>query len=73
MLQCINGVSSNLVEGRTKMCQLKYLILKLFGLFFRCIYIYSVILILVYDAGINVELLVITHLESHLAEKLPKG
>ena len=38
MLQCINGVSSNLVEGRTKMCQLKDLILTLFGLIFRRIY-----------------------------------
>ena len=32
VLQCINGVSSNSVEGRTKICQFKNLILKLFGL-----------------------------------------
>ena len=32
VLQCINGVSSNPVEGRTKICQLKDLILTLFGL-----------------------------------------
>ena len=34
MLQCINGVSSNPVEGRTKIWQLKNLILTLFGLIF---------------------------------------
>ena len=39
LLQCINGVSSNPVEGRTKICQIKELILTLFGLFFRHIYI----------------------------------
>jgi hypothetical protein len=39
VLQCNNGVSSNLVEGRTKNCQLKDLILTLFGLIFRRIYI----------------------------------
>jgi hypothetical protein len=39
VLQCINGVSSNPVEGRTKFCQLKDLILTLFGLIFRRIYI----------------------------------
>ena len=38
VLQCINGVSSNPVEGRTKNCQLKDLILTLFGLIFRRIY-----------------------------------
>jgi hypothetical protein len=40
VLQCINGVSSNPVEGRTKIWQLKNLILTLFGLIFRRIYIY---------------------------------
>ena len=35
---CINGVSSNPVEGRTKILQLKDLILTLFGLIFRRIY-----------------------------------
>ena len=40
VLQCINGVSSNPVEVRTKIWQLKDLILKLFGLIFRRIYIY---------------------------------
>ena len=40
VLQCISGVSSNHVEGRTKIWQLKNLILTLFGLIFRCIYIY---------------------------------
>jgi hypothetical protein len=39
VLQCINGVSSNPVEGRTKICQLKDLILTLFGLNFRRVYI----------------------------------
>jgi hypothetical protein len=39
VLQCINGVSSNPVEGRTKIWQLKELILTLFGLFFRRIYL----------------------------------
>ena len=43
MLQYINGVSSNFVEGRTKICQLKDLILTLFGLIFRRIYIYLII------------------------------
>ena len=38
--QCINGVSSNSVEGRTKIWQLNNLILTLFGLIFRHIYIY---------------------------------
>ena len=33
-LQCINGVSSNPVEGKTQICQLKDLILTLFGLIF---------------------------------------
>ena len=40
VLQCINGVNSNPVEGRTKHCQLKDLILTLYGLIFRRIYIY---------------------------------
>ena len=40
VLQCIKGVSSNPVEGRTKICQLKDLILSLFGLIVRRIYIY---------------------------------
>ena len=40
VLQCINAVSSNPVEGRTKIVQLKNLILTLFGLIFRRIYIY---------------------------------
>ena len=35
VLQCINGVSSNPVEGRKKNCQLKDVILTLFGLIFR--------------------------------------
>jgi hypothetical protein len=35
VLQCINGVSSNPIEGRKKICQLKDLILTLFGLIFR--------------------------------------
>jgi hypothetical protein len=39
VLLCINGVSSNPVEGRTKIWQLKDLILTLFGLFFRHIYL----------------------------------
>ena len=38
VLQCISDVSSNLVEGRTKNCQLKHLILTLFSLIFRRIY-----------------------------------
>jgi hypothetical protein len=38
VLQCINGASSNPVEGRTKMCQLQDLIIALFGLIFRRIY-----------------------------------
>jgi hypothetical protein len=41
VVPCINGVSSNPVEGRTKHCQLKDLIITLFGLIFRLnIYIY---------------------------------
>jgi hypothetical protein len=40
VLQCIIGVSSNPVKGRTKIWQLKDPILTLFGLIFRCIYIY---------------------------------
>ena len=36
----INSVSLNPVEGRTKLCQLKDLILILFGLIYRRIYIY---------------------------------
>jgi hypothetical protein len=35
ILQCINGVSSNPVEGRTQISQLKNLIITLFGLIFR--------------------------------------
>ena len=42
VLQCINGVSSNPVEGRTKICQLKDLILTLFGLIFKRIYIHCI-------------------------------
>jgi hypothetical protein len=49
MLQCINGVSSNPVEGRTKLCQIKDLILTLFGLIFRRIYIYVYIYIRIYN------------------------
>jgi hypothetical protein len=41
VLQCVNGASWNPVEGRTKIWQLKNLILPLFGLIFRRIYIYS--------------------------------
>jgi hypothetical protein len=37
VLQCSNGVSSNPVEGRTQIWQLKNLILTLFGLIFRLI------------------------------------
>ena len=44
VLQCINGVSSNPVEGRTTICQLKDPILTLFGLIFRRIYIYICIM-----------------------------
>ena len=40
VMQCINGVSSNPFEGRTTICQLKDLILILFGLIFRRILIY---------------------------------
>ena len=40
VLQCINSVSSNPVVGRIKIWQLKNLILTLFGLIFRRIYIY---------------------------------
>ena len=41
VVPCVNGVSSNPVEGRTKHCQLKDLIITLFGLIFRRnIYIY---------------------------------
>jgi hypothetical protein len=39
VLQCINGASSNPVEGRTKIWQLKDLILTLFCLFVRRIYL----------------------------------
>ena len=38
VLQCINGVNSNPVEGRTKIWQLQNLILTLFGLIFRRIF-----------------------------------
>ena len=38
VLQCINGVSSNPVEGRKKNCQLQDIITTLFGLMFRRIY-----------------------------------
>jgi hypothetical protein len=41
VVQCINGVGSNPVEGRTKKFDSsKNLILTLFGLIFRRIYIY---------------------------------
>ena len=41
VMQCINGVSSNPVEGRTNICQLKDLILTLFRLIYQTyIYIY---------------------------------
>jgi hypothetical protein len=43
VLQCINGVSSNPVEGRTKIYHLKDLILTLFGLIFRRIYMFGLI------------------------------
>jgi hypothetical protein len=39
VLQYNNGVSSNPIEGRTKICQLKDLILTRFRLIFRHIYI----------------------------------
>jgi hypothetical protein len=45
VLQCINGVGSNSVEGRTTIWQLKNLILTLFGLIFRRIYVSQTILI----------------------------
>ena len=45
VLQCINGVSSNPVEGRITIWQLSNLILTLFGLIFRRIYIYLYIYI----------------------------
>ena len=38
VLRCINGVSSNPVEGRRKICHLKDLILTLLGFIFRHIY-----------------------------------
>ena len=40
MLQCINGVCSIHAKGRTPIWELKNLILALFGLIFRRIYIY---------------------------------
>jgi hypothetical protein len=40
VLQCINGVSSNPVEGRANICKLKDTFLTLLGLIFRRIYIY---------------------------------
>ena len=43
VLQCINGVSSNPIEGRTKYCQLKDLVLRPLSLIFRRIYIYYTI------------------------------
>jgi hypothetical protein len=46
VLQCINGASSNPVEGRTKICQLKGPILTLFGFNFQTyIYIYTIFLL----------------------------
>jgi hypothetical protein len=39
VLQCINGASSNPVEGRTKICQLKGPILTLFGFNFQTIFL----------------------------------
>jgi hypothetical protein len=48
VLQCINGVSSNPVEGRTKIWQLKNLILTLWFNFqtyiYTCVYIYFFLL-----------------------------
>ena len=38
VMQCINGVSSNPVEGRTKMLQLQNLIITMFGLIFRRVF-----------------------------------
>jgi hypothetical protein len=49
VLQCINGVSSNPVKGRTKIWQLKNLILTLFGLIFRRIYILFLKFVKLYD------------------------
>jgi len=40
VLQWINVVNSNSIEGTTNICQLKNLILTLLGLIFRLIYIY---------------------------------
>jgi hypothetical protein len=54
VLQCINGVSSNPVEGRTNMWQLYNLILTLFGLIFRRIYIYTSIYVLTYTYLLNI-------------------
>ena len=41
VLQCINGLSSNPVEGRTQICQLKDLIITVLDLMFRRICIYK--------------------------------
>ena len=38
VMQCINGMSSNPVEGRTKMLQLQNLIIPMFGLIFRRVF-----------------------------------
>ena len=45
VLQCINGVSSNPVERRSNIWQLKNLILTLFGLICRRIYIYMLVIL----------------------------
>jgi 4-hydroxybenzoate polyprenyltransferase len=42
VLQCINVMSSNPDEGRTKNGHLKHLILTLLSLIFRRIYIFSI-------------------------------
>jgi hypothetical protein len=47
VLQCINGVGSNPVEGRTQIWQLSNLILTLFGLIFRRIYDYEYVTLVV--------------------------
>ena len=49
MLQCINGVSSNPIEGRTKICQLIDLILTLVGLIIRRIHTYIYIYMYIYE------------------------
>ena len=53
MLQWINGVNSNSGEGRTNICQLKDLILTLFGLIFTHLYVCLLHFILKYCLHIS--------------------